>query len=104
MPTRRQAIRPAEEFRLELRVTNHAGHAQGAKAHLVLPEDWTASPAEASADVAVGEMAALRFIVSVPANAEPGRRVLVADLTLGERRYGQRAEAIVDVEPQRLTA
>lgn len=92
-----QAIRPGAEFRLELRVTNHAGDAQGAKAHLVLPEDWTASPAVTSADVAAGEMAPLRFTVGVPAGAEPGRRILVADLTLGERRYGQRAEAIVDV-------
>jgi hypothetical protein len=36
-------------------------------------------------------------MVSVPSSAVAGRRVLVADLTLGERRYGQRAEAIVDV-------
>ena len=99
-----QSVGPGEEIRLDLQVTNHASRARDALAHLVLPEGWTSTPAVARAEVAAGEMAALRFIVSVPASAETGRRVLVADLTLGERRYGQRAEAIVDIEPQQLTA
>jgi hypothetical protein len=38
----------------------------------------------------------LRFGVTVPA-AAAGRTVLCAELTLGERRFGQIAEALVDV-------
>jgi hypothetical protein len=99
-----QSIGPGEELRLDLQVTNHAGHAQEAEAHLVLPEGWVVTPAVARVDVAAGEMAPLRFRVRVPSGAQPGRRVLVADLTLGDRRYGQRAEAIVDVEAPHLMA
>jgi hypothetical protein len=38
----------------------------------------------------------LRFSVEVPPGAA-GRHVLCAELALGERRFGQIAEALVDV-------
>ena len=41
----------------------------------------------------------LRFSVPVPAGAA-GRHVLRADLTLGDRRFGQVTEALVDVTPR----
>jgi hypothetical protein len=40
----------------------------------------------------------LRFLVEAPPGAA-GPRVLCAELTLGERRFGQTAEALVDVAP-----
>ena len=92
-----QTTHAGERFGIELQVTNHADAMRDADAHLVLPAGWTASPARASAHVAAGDMGRLRFDVHVPADAALGRQVLVADLTLGGRRYGQRAEAIIDV-------
>jgi glyoxylase-like metal-dependent hydrolase (beta-lactamase superfamily II) len=84
---------------LEIRVTEHGPQTEVAVVSLALPSGWSAVPAAATADVAPGEETALRFSVHVPAREPPGRRVLIADLTLGGRRYGQRAEAIVDVIP-----
>jgi glyoxylase-like metal-dependent hydrolase (beta-lactamase superfamily II) len=92
-----QTVRRGEHFRLDVQVTNHAADARDAAASLVLPVGWTATPALASASVAAGETVPLSFSVNVPADVAPGRCVLVADLTLGQRRYGQRAEAIIDI-------
>ncbi|CAN5835166.1 hypothetical protein BH23CHL8_BH23CHL8_11630 [soil metagenome] len=78
-------------------VTNHGPTRERGMVRLHLPRGWTATPGSASAPIDPGETAELRFHVAAPAGEPPGRRVLLADLTLGERRYGQRAEAIVDV-------
>ena len=45
-----------------------------------------------------GRDGSVTFAVDVPADAQ-GRHVLCADVTLGERRFGWLAEAIVDVTP-----
>jgi hypothetical protein len=82
---------------LGVRVTNHAPEAQEASVDLVLPIGWTADRVSASATIGAGAMAELPFLVRIPAGAPDGRRVVLADLVLGDRRYGQRAEALVDV-------
>ena len=82
---------------LDVRVTNHGLRPERSEVTLTLPPGWEAEPAVATSEVEPGEMVALRFSVRVPAGEPPARRILVADLTLGERRYGQRAEAIVDI-------
>jgi hypothetical protein len=92
-----RTVRAGEQFQLDVRVTNHASEAQDAAVFLVLPKGWTAAPAVASARVAAGETVPLAFGVGAPAKITPGRHVLMADLTLGQRHYGQRAEAIVDI-------
>jgi len=92
----RSARRPGERFDLELRVTNHGMRAAGTRAVLALPPGWAADPGEASAEIGAGATGVLRFAVSVPADAA-GRAVLCADLTLGDRRFGQVTEALVDV-------
>jgi hypothetical protein len=48
------------------------------------------------AEIAASASGALRFEVAIPPDAR-GRHVLCAELTLGERRFGQIAEALVDV-------
>jgi hypothetical protein len=93
------SIRAGATLELEVRVTEHGPRPEVAEVSLALPLGWRAVPAAATADVAPGGEAALLFSVRVPAGEPPGRRVLIADLTLGGRRYGQRAEAIVDVVP-----
>ena len=90
-------VAPGAELALEVRVTNHGLRDEMANVRLVVPDGWEAEPFASTAEVAPGGTAALPFTVRVPDTAAPGRRIVLADLTLGERRYGQRAEAIVDV-------
>ena len=92
----RNPARPGDRLPIELRVTNHGtGDAIG-RAGLVAPPGWSVSPGEAETTIAAGESGVLRFVVEVPPGAA-GRHVLCAELTLGERRFGQTAEALVDV-------
>jgi glyoxylase-like metal-dependent hydrolase (beta-lactamase superfamily II) len=92
----RSPARPGDRVRLELRVTNHGARRATARASLVAPPGWSPAPDAGSAEVAAGETGVLRFEVTVPPKAA-GRTVLCAELTLGERRFGQIAEALVDV-------
>lgn len=81
---------------LELRVVNHGARLADARTSLALPPGWTAQPAYAAVEIDPGETGILRFAVTVPADAR-GRHVLCADLALGDRRFGQITEALVDV-------
>ena len=92
------SVTAGSAFELEVRVTNHGPR----------PEDAEVGAGRATGlgDRARGrdghDRCGMRpprspFTIRVPADEPPGRRVLPADLTLGERRYGQRAEAIVDI-------
>jgi hypothetical protein len=92
----RSSLAPGEQLPLELRVTNHGLRTAPARAVLVVPPGWEARPAEAVAEIDGGETAALAFVVSAAPDAT-GRAVLCADLTLGDRRFGQVTEALVDV-------
>lgn len=92
-----QGARPGEAIALDVRVTNLGPAARRAVVELLVPEGWGVEPEQRSVDVGAGRMESLRFSVAVPTPAGPGRHLIAADLRLGERRYGQRAEAIVDV-------
>lgn len=92
----RTSTPPGQRLGLELRVTNHGARDAVARAGLVAPPGWTVAPPEASGTVAPGETGTLRFTLAVP-EAAAGRSVVCAELTLGERRFGQIAEALVDV-------
>ena len=92
----RSPARPGDRLALELRVTNHGTPDATARASLIAPPGWSASPHAAEAAIATGETGVLRFVVEVPPGAH-GRHVLRADLKLGARRFGQIAEALGDV-------
>jgi hypothetical protein len=92
----RNPARPGDRLPIELRVTNHGTADAIARASLVTPPGWSVSPGEATTSIAAGESGALRFVVEVPAGSA-GRHVLCAELALGERRFGQIAEGLVDV-------
>jgi glyoxylase-like metal-dependent hydrolase (beta-lactamase superfamily II) len=96
-----QTVGAGDTFDLDVQVTNHAPEARRAEAHLVLPEGWSAKPASAVASVEPGQTKPLTFRVRTATDGPAGRRVVVADLTFGQRHYGQRAEAIVDVTEAR---
>jgi glyoxylase-like metal-dependent hydrolase (beta-lactamase superfamily II) len=62
----------------------------------VVPDGWRATPASRSVEVDGGGEAVVRFAVAPP----PGRRRrarVAANLTAGDRDFGQQAEALVDV-------
>ena len=88
---------PGDTLALEVRVTNHGPVSEEARVALVAPAGWEVEPAMAVAAIAPDASGALPFTVRVAPDAAPGRSIVLADLVLAERRYGQRAEAIVDV-------
>ena len=92
----RNPARPGDRLPIELRVTNHGTADAIARASLVTPPGWSVSPGEATTTIAAGESGTLRFVIEVPAGSA-GRHVLCAELALGERRFGQIAEGLVDV-------
>jgi len=64
-----------------------------------LPPGWSAEPMQAATTVEAGAESVLSFSVSVPADAQSGSHVLIADVTLAGRRWGQMAEALIEVAP-----
>lgn len=92
----RSRVAAGEAVELEVAVRNPLDRGAEAGVRLALPEGWAADPAEAVVALAAGEEARLRFRVA-PA-PEPVRRArIAADVTVGERRFGQLAEALVTV-------
>ena len=92
----RNPARPSDRLTLERRVTYHGARDGDARASLVVPPGWSVPPGEAAAHIAAAESGVLHFVVEVPPGAH-GRHVVCAELTLDDRRFGQIAEALVDV-------
>jgi glyoxylase-like metal-dependent hydrolase (beta-lactamase superfamily II) len=88
--------RQGDRLPIELRVTNHGSRDATARASLVAPTGWSVTPGAAEAAIAAGQGGVLHFVVEVAPGAA-GRHVLCAELSLGERRFGQITEALVDV-------
>lgn len=89
-------IAAGDSFDIDVQVTNHALEARRARATLELPEGWSVETSAQPVLVEPGQTESLTFGVRSAADAA-GRSILVADLTFGQRHYGQRAEAIVDI-------
>ncbi len=90
-------------------VRNPFGTTAEAVVQVVVPEGWAARAADvqdpASGGGALrlalgpGQTGAVHFCVT-PAGAQPARRVRVGlDVTVADRRFGQQAEALIDVTP-----
>jgi glyoxylase-like metal-dependent hydrolase (beta-lactamase superfamily II) len=93
----RSVAGPGREQTLRVGVTNHGAEPATARVRPDLPDGWTAEPAAAAFSIAPGATAEIALCVRVPADAPAGRHVLTVDLELRGRRYGQRAECLVDV-------
>jgi glyoxylase-like metal-dependent hydrolase (beta-lactamase superfamily II) len=93
----RATVRTGETLQLAVTVRNPFDRAEVATIRLVLPDGWTARPACHEVHIAEGDETLVRFEVS--ASGGPVRRARVAaDVTVGDVRLGQQAEALVTVE------
>jgi glyoxylase-like metal-dependent hydrolase (beta-lactamase superfamily II) len=77
---------------LEVAVWNPFDSDETADVRLVVPRGWTAPPAQ-QVDVEGRGEARLRFELAAP----PGEGVVAADVTIGDRRFGQQAEALIGI-------
>jgi glyoxylase-like metal-dependent hydrolase (beta-lactamase superfamily II) len=77
----------------DVTVRNPFGHDATATVRLVVPDGWASSPAEQEAVLEAHGKAVMTF--NVATDSAGGR--IAADLTVGGTRFGQQAEALVDV-------
>ena len=90
------AVAGGESQEFEVEVVNPFRQRCELRVDLVVPEGWRAGPASRTVEVEGNGEGVVRFTVTPP----PGRRRrarLAANLTAGDRDFGQQAEALVDV-------
>jgi glyoxylase-like metal-dependent hydrolase (beta-lactamase superfamily II) len=94
----RTTVRAGAAFELVAEVRNpHAGN-EAASVRLQTPAGWSAEPSAYDVGFDSGGRGEARFTVTAPAGARVRRARVAADLTVGSRRLGQLAEALVTVE------
>lgn len=69
-----------------------------ARVRLVLPKGWRAEPPELSVHLPAHNSDILAFEVVTPGGVRVRRARIAADVTIGEQRFGQQAEALVTVK------
>ena len=92
----RSQVRPGEIVEAEVVVRNPLGRSDDACVSIVVPPGWIADPSERRIRLPDREETRLRFRVRVGAKAVRRARI-AADLTVGDVRFGQQAEALVTV-------
>ena len=81
-------------------VRNHAAQMRETRVRLRPPGGWVVAPAEAVATIpGDGAIATLRFTLTAPPSAIPGRVVVTADVDLGGEPRGELAETLLEVLP-----
>jgi glyoxylase-like metal-dependent hydrolase (beta-lactamase superfamily II) len=78
-------------------VRNPFGRAAQVVARAIVPPGWVVDPLVASVGMNAHEERVLTFAVAPPADATVRRSRLAVDLTVDDVRFGQQAEALVDV-------
>jgi glyoxylase-like metal-dependent hydrolase (beta-lactamase superfamily II) len=90
---------PGQPFALTLRIVNHLSRAAVPQAELRLPPGWEWTLPGEPAEIDRGETGELIFQITAPTDAVVGERnVIVATVTLGDRRFGPVAEGIVQIK------
>ncbi|HEY6055518.1 MAG TPA: MBL fold metallo-hydrolase [Gaiellaceae bacterium] len=90
----RSSVAAGGAVELEVHVRNPFDREENATVRLAVPDGW-AEPEPASVALPAGGEAVVAFVLTAGA---PARRARVAaDVTVGEARFGQLAEALVDV-------
>ncbi|HEY7594120.1 MAG TPA: MBL fold metallo-hydrolase [Actinophytocola sp.] len=90
-------VAAGEPLTLEVEARNPFTEADTVAVRLVVPKGWRCAPAEASATVAGRAHTTFEFAVRPPAGEHVRRARVGADYTVGSCRFGQQAEALVDV-------
>lgn len=94
----RSVVEPGGTVRLEVEVRNPLPGAEPAEVRLVVPPGWRVQPDPATTTLGGHEERRVEFVVTVPEAGPPAERLRVgADLTVGQLRFGQQAEALVSV-------
>ena len=88
---------PGRPFVVEVEARNPFAGADEVTVRMVVPDGWRADPPVATAKVPGRASDTLAFVITPPLAGTCRRARLAADLTVGERRFGQHAEALVDV-------
>ncbi|HUQ22612.1 MAG TPA: MBL fold metallo-hydrolase [Gaiellaceae bacterium] len=91
----RSTLRTNESLQLDVVVRNPFARSVAASVRLVVPAGWP-QPEPELRELAAGAEETIGFLVTAGGAARRAR--VAADITLGETRFGQEAEALVDVE------
>jgi glyoxylase-like metal-dependent hydrolase (beta-lactamase superfamily II) len=87
---------PGSVVRLTVRVQNPLPVAQKASLRIVLPVGWVSVPDAVA--LSLPPLACEQIVIEVTAGAPQRRARLAVDVTIGDLRLGQHAEAVIDVE------
>ncbi len=90
-------VAEGEPVSLEVEVRNPCPSAEDVTVTIVAPTGWKVDSAQSSAYLRPGEHAKLPFTVTPAPGTTVRRAIVAADLRVGERRFGQHAEALVSV-------
>ena len=91
-------MRSGAGFELVAELRNPHPRREAAEIRLQAPAGWAVEPGLCSLGLDPSGRAEARFLVTPPRGARVRRARLAADLTVGDRRLGQLAEALVSVE------
>jgi glyoxylase-like metal-dependent hydrolase (beta-lactamase superfamily II) len=93
----RSVVRAGATASLEARLRNPFGRTSEVVARPVAPRGWIVDPPIVTVSVRADEEAAVRFAISPPAGVTARRARVAVDMTVDGVRFGQQAEALVDV-------
>ncbi len=93
------SARPGEPFQLTVEIRSPLPARRRCAVFLQVPSGWLVDCPQVDTWLEPGDPLRLPFSVTPPLGKSVRRARLAADLTLGERHLGQRAEALVSVEP-----
>jgi glyoxylase-like metal-dependent hydrolase (beta-lactamase superfamily II) len=95
----RTPARPGTPFQLEVEVRNHLPRRVEVSCGLTTPAGWSRSPSERTGSVGARSPVTFMFEITPPPRAwDPARQLITADVSLGDWRWGQAAEAVVDLD------
>lgn len=84
-------------FEMCVDLRNPLPHDAGVEVRLMTPADWFVEPAFFEFTLEAGEGQSVSFCVTAPPETNRRRVPIAADVTIGGRRWGQQAEALVSV-------
>jgi glyoxylase-like metal-dependent hydrolase (beta-lactamase superfamily II) len=90
--------KPGETVHCQCEILNPMDSGQLIKASLSLPEGWESIPAQIEKIVKGHQKITVDFHVQIPKEQEASRRIRIAlEVTVGNRLFGQQAEAIITI-------